>query len=180
MGIFSRRDTSALQGAALRGTYDEFVAVYQAKDAGLSFGDSGSLLSMALGNPDPAARVAIATRLLDDGADVTDGDVLHVLLSQREHDFTTEPALLQRLLDAGADVNRSVPKFGVPIETLAEVFKFSDAQLAPFYDVLLARDDLDLRKDGAFRKPVIDSLHQLVAKRADLVARADAYLAQHP
>lgn len=53
---------------------------------------------------DTSQRVALATRLLDDGADVRDGHPLHVLLGRNQHDFAAEAPLLERLLDAGADV----------------------------------------------------------------------------
>ncbi|WP_426245469.1 hypothetical protein [Nocardioides sp. LHG3406-4] len=169
-------DDSALHGAAARGSYDEFEAVYDPSEAKKDF-SGASLLGLALGNGDPAARVAIANRLLDDGADVmAHGDELHVLLGATAHDFEAEPALLRRMLDAGADVNRVVPRFGTPLETLADVFKFSDATLAPFYDVLFDRPDLDLLQQGNFDKSVYANIQQISAKRADLLARADAYL----
>ena len=172
----SKGEDSAVYGAASRGSYDEFDAAYEAGDATLDF-SGRSLLGLALGNDDPAARVAIATRLLDDGADVSQhGNELHILLGATAHDFDAEPALLKRMLDAGADVNGVVPKFGTPLEALSDVFKFSDATLAPFYDVLFERPDLDLLKQGNFNKSVYANLKQVSAKRADLLARAQAYL----
>lgn len=94
-----------------------------------------SLLTMALGNGHLEGRVAIANRLLDDGADVTIWHPLHALVGQNRHDFAAEPPLLQRLLDLGADVNAVVPNFGAPLETAAVNFQFSDRDLTPFYDV---------------------------------------------
>ena len=171
-----KRDSSALHGAAARGSFEEFTAVYDPADKDMDF-SGASLLGLALGNGDPAARVAIAGRLLDDGADPTaHGNELHVLLGATAHDFDTEPALLKRMLDAGADVNRFLPRFGTPLETLAEVFKFSDETLAPFYDVLLAREDLDLLQEGNFDKSVFANIKQISAKRSELLARAEAHL----
>ena len=172
-----RRDYSALHGAAARGSFEEFTAVYDPADKDVDFSGT-SLLGLALGNGDPAARVAIAGRLLDDGAvPTTHGNELHVLLGATAHDFDTEPALLKRMLDAGADVNRVIPRFGTPLETLAEVLKFSDDTLAPFYDVLFERQDLDLLQEGNFNKSVFANIKQVSAKRGDLLARAEAYLA---
>lgn len=177
MAFFKREDAdnSELHGAAARGTFEEFAAVYTPGEANLTFSGT-SLLGLALGNADPDARVAIATRLLDDGAEVTTADPLHILLAQKEHDFESEPAVLERMLDMGADVNRVVPKFGTPLETLAEVFKFSDATLAPFYDVLFARPDLDLLQESNFSKSVFANIVQISARRGALLARAEAYL----
>ena len=36
-------------------------------------------------------------------------DPVHVLCAHGDHDFEAEPALLARMLDAGADVNRVLP-----------------------------------------------------------------------
>ncbi|WP_248579392.1 hypothetical protein [Nocardioides sp. InS609-2] len=121
--------------------------------------------------------MAISNRLLDGGAEVTaHANELHVLLSGTAHDFDAEPALLRRMIEAGADVNRVVPRLGAPLEALAGVFKFTDATLAPFYDVFLERPDLDLLHEGAFKKSVYASIKQISAKRADLLARSEAYL----
>ncbi|WP_219814649.1 hypothetical protein, partial [Rathayibacter rathayi] len=62
--------------------------------------------------------MAIANRLLDDGADPslvsTDGDrvnVLHVLWGRaRDRDPEAEAALIARLLDGGADINLRSPR----------------------------------------------------------------------
>lgn len=105
---------------------------------------SDTLLTLAHSNSDTTQRVAIAHRLLDDGADVLRERPLHVLVGRNDHDFVNEALLLERMLEQGADVNEIYPGFGTPLETIAAKFKFSDVQLAPFYDVLLARPDLDL------------------------------------
>ena len=90
MAWFTREgaDDSELHGAASRGSFDEFMRVYRPSDATKTFSGT-SLLGLALGNGDPAARVSIANTLLDDGADVTEASPLHVLLAQTAHDFET-------------------------------------------------------------------------------------------
>ena len=180
MAWFTREgaDDSELHGAASRGSFDEFMRVYRPSDATKTFSGT-SLLGLALGNGDPAARVSIANTLLDDGADVTEATPLHVLLAQTAHDFESEPKLLERMLDLGADVNEVIPKFGAPLETLAEVFKFDDETLAPFYDVLFARPELDLLQEGNYSKSVFASIQQISARRGDLLARATAHLTEH-
>jgi hypothetical protein len=163
---------------AVNHSYDDFARVYVRSDAS-SIADR--LLLGSLGNNDPAARIAIATRLLDDGADPAaeySGGVttLHVLLGRGVHDFESEVPLLDRLLDGGADVNKVIRKFGTPLETLAAQFKFSDETLAPLYDVLFARDDLDLSQTSLHDSSVYANVQKWVPIRAALAARMDEYL----
>lgn len=178
----SQEDVQRLHAAANGGTLDDFLAVYSPSDA--TADDLGTpLLFDALANNDLAARVAIAHRLLDDGADAgvqqADGTTtLHVLLGKGDHDFEAEPALLERLIDGGADVNASVPRFGTPLLALARQFKFSDARLTPLYDVLLARPELDPLAPGLDDEPVLTVVRKWAAKRADLVTRLEALLVE--
>lgn len=135
----------------------------------------------ALRNGDPLSRVAIATRLLDDGADArasTNGHVnaLQVLLSATTHDFTAEAPPLARLLDEGADINAdSGGRWGTPLQTLSRTFKFSDEDLAPFYDILFARPELDVITASSTGRSVTDSADAAVESRADLLARCQAH-----
>ncbi|MGN0065837.1 MAG: hypothetical protein ACI379_16500 [Nocardioides sp.] len=181
MGLFNRgapRDTNALYAALTHGTLGDLERVYEAKHANYDGFASGSLLELALTNPDHGQRVALATRLLDDGADVSHGQPLHRLLGRNDHDVAAEAPLLARMLDAGADVNEVIEKFGTPLETIAAKFKFSDATLAPFYEVLLARPDLDLLRPSEYGRTVLGNLRMWAAKRGDLVARAEQVLAE--
>ena len=103
----------------------------------------------AFRNQDLTGRVEIVNWMLDHGADpahVKRGDginALHVLFTQREHDFVGEAKLLQRLLDGGADINLKAPKWNVPIYALWENSVVSDEELAPFYDVLFSYPGID-------------------------------------
>lgn len=169
------RDTSALHAALTRGTYADFEKVYDPAWADYEF-EHDTLLSLALTNADSPSRVAIANRLLDDGADVHEAMPLHRFLDRNGHDFAAEAPLLKRLLDAGADVNHVDSKVGTPLETLAAKFKFSDATLTPFYDVLLARPDLDLLQPGLDGRTVLTNLRKWSAKRGELVIRAEQTL----
>lgn len=184
MAAMSQRSVEegqTLRYLAGRGTAEEFFAVYRPSDA--TEPDLGiDLLAAALAHKDPAARPVIAGQLLDDGADPAwelrhGSTTLHVLLGQKKHDIPGEARLLRRLLEGGADVNRVLPKFGTPLETLAEQFKFSDAELAPFYDELFARPDLDLLQTGNFGNSVLDNIRRAAELRVELLARAEAYLA---
>lgn len=163
----------------------EFLADYEPALATWADGDGSTLLMRALRNGNPASRVAIATRLLDDGADAsaaTESNVnaLHVLLSATAHDFTDEAPLLARLLDEGADINAdSGSRWGTPLQTLSRTLKFSDENLAPFYDVLFARPELDVITPSSLGRSVTDSAQAAIRRRADLLARCHAHTNQH-
>lgn len=89
---------------------------------------------------------------------------------------TAEAELLQRMLDLGADVNEVSPRTGTPLEIVVDLFNFSDDTLQPFYDVLLARPDLDLLAPGQGGRPVLVNLRKAYARRVALVERAEALL----
>ncbi|MCD4533682.1 hypothetical protein LRP67_06270 [Nocardioides sp. cx-169] len=169
------RDTAELYRALTYGTVDDLNRVYEPAWVNYAYA-SGTPLTLALSNPDTSQRVAIANRLLDDGADVREGQPLHLLLGRNEHDFTGEAKLLERMLDAGADVNEVVAKFGTPLETIAAKLKFSDAILTPYYDVLLARPDLDLLRPSLRGDTVLVNLRKMVGRRDELVVRAEQAL----
>lgn len=158
---------------AKRRSLEDFLEVYQPGDSNASDRHGSTVLHAALANK-PGIRAQIAHRLLDDGADaaaVTDdgSTTLHVLLGRPRFDVETDVPLLQRLLDGGADPNRPHDRFGTPLFTLARQLTFSDEQLAPVYDVLLAGDRLDpLAPPG---HPTYERVRLLGPARADLVER---------
>ena len=171
-------DTSALHAALYKGSLEDFLAQYDPAFVNYDGFADATLLTLAFGNSDTHARVAIAHRLLDDGADVRRARPLHVLVGRTSHDFHAEAPVLQRMLDLGADVNEVYPGFGTPLETAAQRFQFSDAQLSPFYDVFLARPDIDLLTAGLGGRPVLVNLRKWYAKRADLVERVEALMTE--
>lgn len=166
----------SLHHAVSSGTYAEFMAAYRSSDAK---GPEGRrLLEIALGR-EPDVRVKIASRLLDDGADPAAKDedgltTLHVLMASYDHDFVAEAPLLKRLLDGGADVNAASKKEGTPLETIAAVFKYSEAQLTPFYDVFVARPDLDPLRMSAYGHTVLSNIRRW--DRPLLAGRLEEYL----
>jgi hypothetical protein len=124
------------------------MALYEPKWASFQM-SSGTTLSGAIANREPADRVAIAMQLLDDGADPSvvneKGDnvnVLHVLFSQRKHDFELEAPLLRRLLEGGADPNLRSPRFNTPL-VMFEALPSRGEEARPFYDPLFAHPNLD-------------------------------------
>lgn len=138
----------SLRLLAKRGTYDEFMARYEASQARSDLGGGSTLLHVALGNGDPGARVAICHQLLDDGADaaaVTDSGttVLHVLLAAPRHDFRTEAALVTRLLNSGADVNRTNPEWGPPLRVAVDRMLVFDPEAQPLLEAIIAHGSID-------------------------------------
>ncbi|MFE5792930.1 hypothetical protein ACFQ8C_10155 [Streptomyces sp. NPDC056503] len=164
--------------AAQTGSLGGFLDAYDPSQANAEV-KGRSVLMGALTNVDPSARGAIATRLLDDGADATtthDGvNVLHALLGSARLAPELEAPLLRRLLDGGADVNAVAKDYGTPLQLLMSQFVYTDEALAPFYDVLFTRGDLDLLMTGAFGK----SAYVMAVKgkrRQGLRARMEQYL----
>jgi hypothetical protein len=171
-------DEAALHRVATQGTVAEFDAVYDPALATHTFDHERqqTLLMLVLRHRDPATRVVLANRLLDDGADVRVGVPLHVMGALVDHD-PAEPALLRRMLDQGADVNLVNPGDGTPLERFAVTFAVPEVELVPFYDVLLARDDLDLLRPSRSGRPVFLTLLKWREQRPVLVARCERLLA---
>ncbi|NML51595.1 hypothetical protein HHL19_21730 [Streptomyces sp. R302] len=167
--------------AAQTASFGEFLDAYDPSQPNAEV-NGRSVLMGALTNVDPGARSAIANRLLDDGADATtahDGvNALHVLLGSAHLAPELEAPLLRRLLDDGADVNAVAEGYGTPLQLLMSQFAYTDETLAPFYDVLFARGDLDLLMTGAFGKSAY-ALAVKTRRRQGLRARMERYLAVH-
>lgn len=173
--------TSTIHQAKSAASAAEFLAQYDPSILTERDAVGRTVLLAALGNTDIDARLEIAGRLLDDGADagaVMDGQVgtLHVLLGKRHEKIDGEAALLTRLLEGGADPNLVSPKNGSPLQILNTQYAYSDEQLAPFYDVLFARDDLDLLRPGAYRSTTFGLAVKARSKRPQLVERMETYL----
>lgn len=173
-----------LIGTAAGGSYEEFLAEYDESHAHDTTSTGSTILLEAVGNTKPEARLAIANRLLDDGADASASqpsgvNALHVLFGARRHDFAREAALARRLIDGGADINAVVAKFGTPLQTLAGNFAYSDDDYAPLYDVVFAQPNLDLTSPQRNGRSVLDVLRLSAAQRPQLVERAEKYLQDH-
>jgi len=127
-------------------TVEEFFEKYVPEIAVWTSGGSSALWG-AVANRDPRARVVIANRLLDDGADATvsqeNVNLLHILFEKFEHDFEGEALLLRRLLEGGADINLKSRKWGPPLLTLYENLELYDEVLGPFYDVIFSWPGID-------------------------------------
>ncbi|MFF9500991.1 hypothetical protein [Streptomyces sp. NPDC014656] len=87
-------------------------------------------------------------------------------------------AIANRLLDAGAGVNVVAEDYGTPLQLLMSQFAYTDETLAPFYDVLFARGELDLTMTGAFGKSAYAEAVKM-KRRQGLRARMERHLTVH-
>lgn len=141
------------------GTYEEFCASYDLSTVPIgTVNDLNELLLQAMTNMDSQARLAIANRLLDDGADASWVDtgsdrvnVFHVLWGrERDRDVEGEATLVARLLDEGADINWRSPRFGLPLTMLMSDAATSREYLRAVFAVVTThtRPDLTAPIDG--------------------------------
>ena len=174
-------DQPQLIAPADSGSYEDFARVYRpGVDTDYRGAGARTLLFYALQNRDIDARIAIANLLLDDGVDasVVSGNlnVLHVFFGNGPHDPDREAPLLNRMIDAGADINQVSKKWGPPLITLVE-HEWRSAD--PFQEALFSRPDLDLSAPygrTTVRGFILDGPWNLPA----LVERIHAYDAEHP
>jgi hypothetical protein len=180
------------------GSLEDFLAQYDpaVTPFATSSGGSTALLG-AVANRDPRARIDIAQRLLDDGADAAvvtarNNDrvtVLHVLWCRKvERDIPQEVELVARLLNGGADINAVSPRFGPALLELIDHGVSSLEYLYAMWDVTVAHSKPDMSivlplsggKTLARRyavKPMRDRLeaYLLASGQADLLP-AEEYL----
>ncbi|MGV0371972.1 hypothetical protein ACUY2A_01040 [Corynebacterium pilbarense] len=136
---------------AKNGTYEEFLEVYDPEA-----NDATEMLCAGLINRDPEAREKISNDMLDRGADATVVDygqnTLTLLLS---HDrlADSDPALAQRLIDGGADVDFRNSGGDVPIRLAIRVRVDDDEQRRPLYEALFAAN-VDLDEPSSVRNPI--------------------------
>ena len=135
---------------AKKGSYEEFCEVFDpAKN------DVTDMLFAALTNGDPEARAKISNDMLDRGADaarVDTGQNALTLVCSHEELGAGDAALVQRLIDGGADVNFRNRSGGVPIK-LAIDMGTDDAQRRPIYEALFGTGALDLSEPSSVRNP---------------------------
>ncbi|RIT48805.1 hypothetical protein [Mycobacteroides abscessus] len=139
---------ASLVFVAKSGSYEDFLKEYTPADATYLGAGGRSLLFQSVANQDIPARIAITTRLLDDGADasvVSNGiNVLHVLFGVRNHDAEQEAPMLRRLIDGGADINLFSKRSGPPLAVLIQHGPSPESECIPFYDVIFDQPNLDL------------------------------------
>lgn len=178
----------SLYMGAQTGTFEEYAKGYdQATVEECRASGHGEPLLKALGNHSVVDRVKISNFLLDRGADASapaKGDnvnALHVLFGVRNHDFTLEAPLLERILEGGADVNLCSPRFARPLWMLM-MMPVKGWKLEPFLDVFFGRADMDLslpiEKDSPYTQR--EFLEGVSPKSTERYVYAQAYLEAHP
>ena len=143
-----------------------------------------------LSNEDLTARVEIANWMLDHGADPAyiepheKINILHVMFTEREHNYIREAKLLQRFLDGGADINLKAPKWNVPIRTMLDNYGLSDKELGPFYDVIFSYPGIDwdiiVGKPSGHPMSLKELVDRAAERRPDLHRRMHDYLQHGP
>ena len=143
-----------------------------------------------LSNEDLTARVEIANWMLDHGADPAyiepheKINILHVMFTERKHDYIREAKLLQRFLDGGADINLKAPKWNVPIRTMLDNYGLSDKELGPFYDVIFSYPGIDwdiiVGKPSGHPMSLRELVDRAAERRPDLHRRMHDYLQHGP
>ncbi|MCT1369923.1 hypothetical protein [Corynebacterium ureicelerivorans] len=117
--------------------------------------DATEMLLAGLINRDPDARARIGNDMLDRDADPTVVDhgqnTLTLLLS---HDDLGEgdAALVQRLVDGGADVDFRESRGDVPIKLAVKIGAESNKQRRPIYEALFGKN-VDLDEPSSVRNP---------------------------
>ena len=136
---------------AKKGSYEEFCEVFDEEA-----NDVTDMLFAALTNGDPEARAKICNDMLDRGADASREEygqnALTILLGRHRHLGAGDGALVQRLIDGGADVNFRNRSGDVPIK-LAIDMGLDDAQRRPIYEALFGTGELDLSEPSSVRNP---------------------------
>lgn len=171
--------------AAMVGTLEDVKGHYKPGDERKRF-TGGPLLDTALGNSDPVNRFEIASFLLDVGADPAwydrrdGGNSLHHLLNHVRGGFAeTDMALLRRLLDGGADVNASTKRSGTPLQLVNRYAGQGETNVVAVYDVLFARDDLDLFSPGKYGHSTYSSAWKGREYYPVFWQRVQQYIADH-
>ena len=137
---------------AKRGTYEEFCEVFDpAKN------DVTDMLFGALTNGDPEVRAKICNDMLDRGADASREEygqnALTILLGRHRYIGAGDGALVQRLIQGGADVNFRERRGDVPIK-LAVSNSADDEERREVYEALFGAEELDLSLPSNVRNPV--------------------------
>lgn len=168
--------------SAHAGSYADFLKEYTPADATRLFAGGKTLLFESAGNPDVPSRIAITTRLLDDGADPSVAsrgiNVLHVLLGARKHDAESEAPMLRRLIEGGADINLVSKRSGPPLAVLIEHGPTPESTRVPFYDVLFDQPNLDLSaayENGTLRDLIFGPVWNLPLLRERVLAYESAH-----
>ncbi len=162
---------------------DEFFALHPEVTSSTDHRQLTRLLREALCNDDVASRLILVDRFLDWGADPRPalGEKSNVLhgFAQRLKDPVAEAPLFKRLLEMGADPNQQSPRYGLPLEILMHAPRLKESDLAPIYDVLFERPDLDFFITDRTGDSLWDKVWRVGLESPGLLARTERYIVEH-
>jgi len=164
-------------------TVDEFFVAHPDITVSTARSTLTELLEESLCNDDILSRLVLSNRFLDWGADPTVVDreksnVLHTV-AQRLRDPVAEAPLFRGLLVLGADPNQQSPRYGLPLEILMNSVPFNEQDLAPMYDVLFERPDLDFFIIDRGGDSLWDKVWRVSYNSPGLVGRMVRYIVEH-
>ncbi len=161
--------------SAKRQTLSQFKEVYDKQLLNEKAKSASPLIFCAMSNQTPENRYDIVKFLISEGAELkgTNAEnetLFHVLFSRPKHNLEQTVELTEILIKAGVDINQLDKKNRVAIQYLINLPKFSDEELAPLYDLIFERCDLELsiKNDWGYT-PV--ELAQKLPYRAELLKR---------
>lgn len=170
---------------ASSGSYEQFISGYDVTRV-REVTRNSSLLMWAIENPDPVARGQIARRLIADGADLNFANpnygttAMRLVIQASDLGSAENLELFKLLLDAGADLSL---ERGGAAESLALLARDHERKpelnLDGYYDLLLARDDLDLLTPGWRKRNVLDVVRDRSDQSDGLTDRLVAWLEGH-
>lgn len=177
----SRRKRMNIDLTAKLKTKEEFLAIYKEGDEKKLY-DGLPLIFYALSNNDLESRYFITSFLLDKNVDVLtktvdDDTVLHILLSQRQHDLQKTFELCKSFLELGVDINALDKKNRLAFQWLINL-KYTDEELVPFYDLWFSQNSVDFTTKNSWGVSPME-LAVKVGLRATLVDRMKEYEKQH-
>jgi hypothetical protein len=164
-------------------TADEYLAAHPEINSNTDRALLTEVLYKALANGDPDTKVKLSNLLLDWGADAASpgpegGTTLHALASLVK-DPAKEAPLYQRLLDQGADPNKSAGRFGTPLEMLMYLPRFLETELAPIYDIWFTHPGLDFFTPDRNGHDLLDKVRRWRGTNPGLVERVERYIVEH-
>jgi len=164
-------------------TADEFTIAHPEITAATDRSALTEFLFGALRNDDVASREILANRFLDWGADPNTirPDRINSLqvFASRVEDPVVEAPLFKRLLDLGADPNLQSARFGMLLDELMNNIHFTDQELAPIFDVLFERPNLDFFIVDRGGDTLWDRVWRKKYNKPDVVSRTISYIVEH-
>lgn len=153
--------------------YSDFISHYREGDEKKLY-NGKSLIFYSLANNDVESRYAISSFLLDKGIAVNglneeNENVLHVLLSRKNHNLKQTIELCKRLIDSGANINQIDKKEMVPLQYIINM-KYTDEELETLYEIWFAKNHVVIDHKNAWEKTPLE-IAEIIPYREKLLER---------